>query len=229
MTTHLQREIDKLKKKILYMGAEAEEILRIAVESLVSRNVKLAQEAIESDERLDHLEVEIEEDCLKILALHQPVATDLRYVIAVLKINNDLERIGDLAVNIAERVIYLADRPSFHMPLDLKGMARLTQLMVKRSLDAIVNTDSKLARDVRASDDEIDDINRDMYDVITEYITKNPDQVEPALHVLSATRHLERIADQATNIAEDVIYLVEGDIVRHQPEAYSPGNTENSK
>lgn len=220
MTTHLQREIEKLKKKILFMGAEAEDILRAAVESIVSRNYKLAQETIETDVRLDNLEVEIEEDCLKILALHQPVATDLRYVVAVMKINIELERIGDLAVNIAERAIYIADKPDFHMPLDIRGMAHLVQMMLKRSLDAIVNADTELAREVRASDDEIDNINRMMYDVISEYIMRNPQNVEPALHVLSAVRHLERIADQATNIAEDVIYLVEGEIVRHQPESY---------
>lgn len=222
MTTHLQREIEKLKKKLLYMGAEVEELLRIAVDALLSRNVKLAEEAIKSDERIDHLEVEIEEECLKILALHQPVATDLRYVVAVLKINNDLERIGDLAVNIAERATYLSAQEKLHIPLDFKGMTELTQLMLKKSLDSVVSMDNHLAREVRASDDEVDNINRVMYDVISEYIINNPTQVEGALHVLSASRHLERIADQATNIAEDVIYMVEGEIVRHQPETYNP-------
>ncbi len=123
MTTHLHREIEKLKKKILYMGAEVEDCVRKAVESLVTRNPKLAEEVINHDEALDHLEVEIEEECLKILALHQPVAVDLRYVIAVLKINNDLERIGDLAVNIAERASYLSTHPRVDLPLDFKGMA----------------------------------------------------------------------------------------------------------
>lgn len=225
MTTHLQREIEKLKKKILYMGAEVEESVRKAVESLVAANADLANQVIEGDEVIDQLEVEIEEECLKILALHQPVAVDLRYVIAVLKINNDLERIGDLAVNMAERSVYLASHAPVSLPLDFRGMARMTQLMLKHSLDALVNMDADLARQVRASDDDVDIINRDMYPIITEYIRGNPDRIPESLHLLSASRHLERIADQATNIAEDVIYMVEGDIVRHQTEDFGDGET----
>lgn len=220
MTTHLQREINNLKKKILSMGAEVESSLKKAVDALITRNIPLAEEVINSDEAMDQLEVEIEEECLKILALHQPVAIDLRYVIAVLKINNDLERIGDLGVNIAERAGYLATHAPIDLPLDFKGMADKTQLMLKHCLDSLVNSDSHLARQVRASDDEVDAINRHMYDLIHDYIRKHPDRVEESLHLLSASRHLERIADQATNIAEDVIYMVEGEIVRHQPETF---------
>ena len=221
MTTHLQREIDKLKKMILYMGAEVEDTVRKAVDALVTKNSALAEEVMKSDELMDQLEVEIEEDCLKILALHQPVAIDLRYVIAILKINNDLERIGDLGVNIAERASYLATHLPIDLPLDFQGMAELSQLMLKRSLDALVNLDSTLARQVRASDDEVDAINRHMYTLIQEFIRNNPERVEELLHLLSVSRHLERIADQATNIAEDVIYMVEGEIVRHQPEDFA--------
>ncbi|MCE5314948.1 MAG: phosphate signaling complex protein PhoU [Armatimonadota bacterium] len=220
MTTHLQREIEKLKKKTLFMGAEVEDSLRKAVDSLIMRNKALAEQVIASDEDMDQLEVEIEEECLKILALHQPVAIDLRYVIAVLKINNDLERIGDLGVNIAERAGYLASHAPIDLPLDFRGMAELAQLMVKRSLDALVNTDTNLARQVRASDDEVDAMNRHMYTLLEDYIRDNPSRVTEAMHLLSASRHLERIADQATNIAEDVIYMVEGEIVRHQPEVF---------
>ena len=221
MTTHLQREIDKLKKMILYMGAEVEDTVRKAVDALVTKNSALAEEVIQSDELMDQLEVEIEEDCLKILALHQPVAIDLRYVIAILKINNDLERIGDLGVNIAERASYLATHQPIDLPLDFQGMAELSQLMLKRSLDALVNSDPILARQVRASDDEVDAMNRHMYSLIQEFIRNNPERVEQLLHLLSVSRHLERIADQATNIAEDVIYMVEGEIVRHQPEDFA--------
>ncbi len=223
MTTHLQREIDNLKKKILYMGAEAEDAVRSAVDSLIERNAKKAEQVIAADEEMDCLEVEIEEECLKILALHQPVATDLRYVVAVLKINNDLERIGDLSVNIAERAGYLATHSRIDLPLDFRGMADRTQRMLKNSLDALVTLDVALARQVRLADDEIDEINRHMYDLLESYIRQHPDKVAESLHLLSAARHLERIADQATNICEDVIYMVEGDIVRHQPEDFHGG------
>lgn len=221
MTTHLQREIENLKKKILGMGAEVEESLRNAVDSLVNRDVRLAQAVIDGDTRLDHLEVEIEEECLKILALHQPVAIDLRYVVAVLKINNDLERIGDEAVNIAERAVYLATHPPIDLALDFKSMAARAQRMVSRSIDALVNLDSAIAREVRASDDEVDEMNRQMYRLIQDYIAANCGSVAECIHLLSTSRHLERIADQATNIAEDVIYMVEGEIVRHQPEDFT--------
>lgn len=225
MTTHLQREIENLKKRILYMGAEVEDTVRKAVDALVSRNTALAEQVTASDEMMDELEVAIEEECLKILALHQPVAIDLRYVIAILKINNDLERIGDLGVNIAERASYLATHAPIDLPLDFTGMAEMAQLMLKRSLDAMVNLDTQLARQVRASDDDVDAINRHMYALIEEYIQANPERVAESLHLLSASRHLERIADQATNIAEDVIYLVEGEIVRHQPEVFVDAGT----
>jgi len=221
MTTHLHREIENLKKRILYMGAEIEELVRKAVDALTARKVKLALEVIDHDEAIDHLEVEIEEECLKILALHQPVAIDLRYVIAVLKMNNDLERIGDLAVDIAERAVFLSERPPIDLRLDLKEMAEKTQAMLKHSLDALVNSDSNLARKVRACDDEVDEMNRRMFGIVQDYIRQDPDHVAEAIHWLSASRHLERIADQATNIAEDVIYMVEGEIVRHQPEVFT--------
>lgn len=221
MTTHLHHEIERLKKRILLMGAEVEEAVEKAVDALLLRNTALADEVIQHDESLDHLEVEVEEECLKILALHQPVAVDLRYVVAVLKMNNDLERIGDLAVDIAERAVYLTAHPPVDAPLNFRGMAEMTQTMLRKSLDALVNSDASLARQVRASDDEVDAMNQDMFPIIQDYIRNNPDRVAEAIHMLSASRHLERIADQATNIAEDVIYMVEGEIVRHQPEVYT--------
>ena len=221
VTTHLQREIENLKKKILSMSAEVEDSLRSAVDSLVKRDADLAQAVIDGDTRLDHTEVEIEEDCLKILALHQPVAIDLRYVVAILKINGDLERIGDEAVNIAERAAYLATHPPIDLPLDFQGMVTAAQSMVSRSIDALVNLDTAIARQVRVSDDEVDDMNQHMYTLLQDYMRANPDRVAESVHLLSTSRHLERIADQATNIAEDVIYMVEGEIVRHQPEDFS--------
>jgi len=218
LNTHLQREIENLKKKLLYMGAEVEELLRSAMDSLETRNVKLAQSVVDHDPALDQLEVEIEEECLKILALHQPVAIDLRYVIAVLKINNDLERIGDLAVNIAERAAILASYPPSDLVLDFRGMAKLAQTMLSQSLDALVNYDAQLARKVRLADDQVDAANRHIYAQREEHTRAHPERVSQMLNLLSVSRHLERIADGATNIAEDVIYMVEGEIVRHQPE-----------
>ena len=220
MPTHLHHEIERLKKRILSMGAEVEEAVRKSVDALLNRDPKLAQQVIDYDEALDDLEVEIEEECLKILALHQPVAVDLRYVVAVMKMNNDLERIGDLAVDISERAIYLAGHPQPGLRLDIRSMADTAQLMLKNSLDAMVNSDTALAHRVRAADDEVDEINRQMFVLIHDYIRQHPEYVAEAIHLLSAARHLERIADQVTNIAEDVIYMVEGEIVRHQPEVF---------
>lgn len=202
------------------MSAEVEESVRKAVDSLVKRDAGMAQEVIEGDNRLDHVEVEIEEDCLKILALHQPVAVDLRYVVAVLKINNELERIGDEAVNIAERAVFLATHP-IDLVLDFKTMGAMAQAMLARSIDALVGTDTAIAREVRTLDDGVDEMNRHMYSLIQDYIRQHPDRVAESIHLLSTSRHLERIGDQATNIAEDVIYMAEGEIVRHQPEDFT--------
>lgn len=220
MPVHLQREIEKLKKKILYLGAIVEERLRMAVEALEQRNRSLAKQVIENDLEIDKMEVDVEEECLKTLALHQPVAVDLRYIIAVLKINNDLERIGDLAVNMAERAAFLSTQRKLEIPFDFPGMAEKVQSMLKRSLDALVKMDANLAREVCASDDEVDAMNRGMYIQVQEGIRKNPEHLESLVHTLSASRHLERIADLATNIAEDVIYMIEGEIVRHRTEDY---------
>jgi phosphate transport system protein len=166
------------------------------------------------------MEVGVEEDCLKILALHQPVAIDLRFIVAVLKINNDLERIGDLAVNIAERSAFLSKHPPVGLSLGLIEMVDKVQDMLKHSLDALIGLSSGLAQEVCASDDAVDAMNRQMYIKIQDAIRKNPEQLESLIHLLSVSRHLERIADHATNIAEDVIYMVEGQIARHRTEDY---------
>jgi len=220
MTIHLQREIERLKKHILRLSAVVEESVHRAVKSLEERDSYLAQLVMESDFEIDKMEVEIEEECLKILALHQPVAVDLRFIVAVLKINNDLERIGDLAVNIAERAEFLASQERINIPFDFSGMARKAKSMLKRSLDALMKMDALLARGVCASDDEVDAMNRDMYMLVQEGIRSQPEHLESLIHVLSASRHLERIADHATNIAEDVLYMIKGEIVRHRAEDY---------
>jgi phosphate transport system protein len=155
-----------------------------------------------------------------VLALHQPVAVDLRFIVAALKINNDLERIGDLAVNVAERAEWLAQRPTVETGFDFVAMADKVQWMLQKSLDAFVRVDTKLAREVREADDEVDAMNRQMYGIVEDGVKKRPDRAAELIHLLSVSRHLERVADLATNISEDVIYLAEGEIVRHKRERY---------
>ena len=158
----------------------------------------------------------MEEECLKLLALHQPVAVDLRFLTAVIKINNDLERIGDQAVNIAERVVTIARRPPVTVPFDYTLMAEKTEAMLRESLDALVNLDADLAHEVCLKDDEVDDMNREIYDKVKDAIRSQPERVGYLINLLLVSRHLERIADLATNIAEEVIYMVEGEISRHK-------------
>jgi len=220
MPKHLQREIENLKKKLLALGARVETSVREATLSIEKRDEQLAQKLIDDDIIIDNIEVEIEEDCLKILALHQPVAIDLRFIVAVLKINNDLERIGDLAVNIAERALFLARQPKVDIAIDLVEMAHNAQSMLKKSLDALINRDAEFAQQVCINDDIVDQMNRQMYLKVQEAILKNPEQMSSLIHLLSASRHLERIADHTTNIAEDVIYMIEGQIIRHKTEEY---------
>ncbi|HEY2881205.1 MAG TPA: phosphate signaling complex protein PhoU [Pirellulales bacterium] len=218
MTRHIQRQIDVLKQKILYVGTLVEEAVAKAIAALINRDAVLAAKIIESDNVIDRMEVEVEEECLKILALYQPVAADLRFVVAVLKINNDLERMGDLAGNIAKRASYLAKADPMELPIDFRAMAAKAQTMVKQSLDALVNADTALARTVRHEDDEVDRARQQMRKQLMDSIRRHPDRVEYILKLNSVSKHLERLADMATNVAEDVIYMVEGEIVRHQHE-----------
>lgn len=220
MSEHLRREVDNLKEKVLAMSAVVEASVANATRSIVERNVDLAKAVIESDIDIDEMEVDIEEDCLKILALHQPVAVDLRFLIAVLKINVDLERVGDLAVNIAERGVYLATHEKIELPFDFSNMARKAQQMLQKSIDSLVNMDTKLAHWVRGQDDKIDAMNSEMYQLVKDRLASDTINTNTLLHALSAGRHLERIADHATNIAEDVIYLVDAEIIRHTPEEF---------
>lgn len=222
MERHLQKEIEKLKKKILSLGAMVEERVRMAIQARETRNGDLATKIIDADREVDEIEVEIEEECLKVLALHQPVAVDLRFISAVIKINNDLERIGDEAVNIAERVINISKRPPVTVPFDFSVMAEKTEAMLKGSLDALVNLDVDLAYKICLLDDEVDEINHSIYDKIKEAISRQPDRVGYLINLLLISRHLERIADHATNIAEEVIYMIEGEISRHRMDEFNP-------
>ena len=220
MSRHLDREIDRLKNMILSLSAVVEDSVCCAVKALVERDSALATQVLNADAQVDEAEVEVEEEGLKILALYQPVAIDLRFIIAVLKINSDLERVGDMAVNIAERAAFLAQQEPPEMPIDFREMAGKAQAMLRQSLDALVNMDSALALQVCAQDDQVDEINRQMYLRIQDAIRAYPDRLEALMHLLAVSRHLERIADHATNIAEDVIYMVEGEIVRHRAADY---------
>ena len=216
MTKHIQRQTEVLKQKILYVGTLVEEAIAKAIAALINRDAALAKKVIDADNDIGRMEVDVEEECLKILALYQPVAADLRFVVAVLKINNDLERMGDLAQNIAKRVVYLSKADPMDLPIDFRSMAAKAQVMVKQSLDALVNSDATLALQVRGEDDEVDQARQQIRDQIMEAIGKNPGRVEYLLKLNSVSKHLERLADMATNVAEDVIYMVDGEIVRHK-------------
>jgi phosphate transport system protein len=216
VSLHLDHEIDKLKKLVGSLSAHVEESVQKAVLSITHRDAAVARMVIGSDPEIDEIEVSVEEECLKILALHQPVADNLRFIIAVLKVNNDLERIGDLAVNIAELGVQLAAQPAVETPYDLPGMVAKVQAMLRSSLDALMNRDPALAREVLAADDEVDAINRGVYPEVQAAIRDHPDRIDSLIRLLRASHNLERIADHATNIAEDVIYMVEGAIVRHR-------------
>jgi phosphate transport system protein len=215
MSVHLEREISRLKKRLLSLCAVVEDQVQMAVRSLLQRDVEMAQGVESRDRDIDQQEVEVEEDCLKILALHQPVAIDLRVVVSALKINNDLERIGDLAVNIAHKAVSLAEGPYMDIPFDLEGMWQKTQSMLQDALDAMVNLDATQAANVCSRDDEVDRMKHDIRLEVEAMIARDPSQTTPLLRLAAASRNLERIADLATNIAEDVIYMIEGRIVRH--------------
>ncbi len=216
MTRHIERQIEQLKEKILRVGTLVEEAISKSITALINRDSHLAQRVMASDEEIDRMEVEVEEECLKILALYQPVAADLRFVVAALKINNDLERMGDLAKNIAKRVAQLAAGEPCELPPEIRLMAMQAQEMVKQCLDAVINADPSLARQVREEDDAVDAARQQIRKKVLQGIKEHPENVETLLRINSVSKHIERIADMATNVAEDVIYMVEGDIVRHR-------------
>jgi len=218
MTVHMLRELDKLKKSILTLSALVEESVQQAVLALLKDDLELANKVSVGDDRVNQLEVDLEEDCLKILALHQPVAADLRFIVSVLKINNDLERIGDLAANIADRAIDIREHEKIIAPFDVETMATRVQEMLELALDSLVNVDLKMARRAIKLDDEVDRMHKQSFARVKEQIRQQPEKMDALINYLSVSRYLERIADLATNIAEDVVYMIEGRIVRHQVE-----------
>jgi phosphate transport system protein len=217
MTKHLDREVDRLKKQLFLLSATVEESVYKATKAVAERDGALAELVIEGDTVTDQLEVDVEEECLKILALHQPVAFDLRFIVAILKMNSDLERIGDLAVNIASRARSLATLPPVKDAFDFTDMSSKVKAMLRMSIESLINLDVKLAWDVCRADYEVDEINRDRHVELIASMKQHPEDIEALVMLISVSRNLERIGDHTTNIAEDVIYLSSGEIVRHQP------------
>ncbi len=215
---HFEEEMQALRNRLLNMGALVEERVHDATHSLIERRLDTAERIITSDQDVNELQIEIDERCLRLLALQQPMASDLRLITAAMKINADLERIGDQAVNIAEQAVRILAHPPLKPMIDLPRMAQIAEKMTRESLDAFVRKDAKLARAILARDDEVDQLKDQVFRVLLTYMMADPGTIERALGLILVSRHLERIADHATNIAEDVIFVVEAKDVRHHHE-----------
>jgi len=212
---HFQTELEELKENLLKMAALVEKAISNAVQALVTMDSKLAKKTLDGEDRINKLEIAIDDMCLKLLALKQPMAADLRFITSAMKIITDLERIGDQAVNIAERAISLNEEPQLKPYIDIPRMAEIAQSMVKDVMDAFVNRDSKLARSVCARDDLVDGLNDQVFRELLTYMMADPKTITRAVHLMIVCRCLERIADHATNIAEDVIFMVDALVIKH--------------
>ena len=219
---HFQQELDQLKAKLLEMSALVESAIYRSVQGVVEKNEELAQQVIRNEARVNQLEIAIDEMAISLLALQAPMAADLRLITAAIKINNDLERMGDLSVSMAEAALVLIQEPVIRPLIDIPHIAGLAQGMVRKALDAFVSRDAELARSVLASDDAVDNLRTASYHELVSFMTTNPSQIPQALRLLAVVRNLERIADHATNIAEDVLFLVKGIDVRHHNEQHEP-------
>ena len=217
MSTHFRKELERIKQMVLSLGTMVEDRVQMAKKSIETLDGELARVIVDQDHEIDQMEIDVEEECLRALALYQPVAVDLRFLIAVIKINNDLERVGDEAANIARRVGSLSKQHRAPFQYDYSVMVEKAQDMLKKSLDSLVNMNLDLAFEVLTLDDEVDRINREAYDAIKAAMRSNSENedIGPLINMLLIARHVERLADHATNIAEEVIYMIEGDIVRH--------------
>jgi len=220
-----QREMEKLKISILSLSSLIEEQITKAMLALERRDIDLAKQTIKKDEEIDNMEIQIEEECLKILALYHPVADELRFIVSALKMNNDLERIGDLAANIAKRAAFLSKREKLTIVDDLKDISIKARNMLKKSLDALINKDVELARQVLIADDEVDSLNKAILKKLLVEIKLNPERAKEYFSIQSVSKSLERIADSATNIAEDVVYMCTGQIIRHQGNEFTGEET----
>jgi len=218
MKRHFDEELSELRDRLLQMASLAEESIAKAVKALIERDSQLAYSVIGADEEINMLEIEIDEICLKLLALRQPIAKDLRLIASALKINSELERIGDLSVNIAQRTLDLLEEPLLKPLIDIPRMAKLAQNMVKDSLDAFVRQDAGLAREVCRRDDIVDTLNHQIFRELLTYMLQDPRNIHRSVDLILIGRHLERIADHATNIGEDVFYMVQGKTIKHHIE-----------
>jgi len=216
MTIHLQRDLDSLRKDVLHLGSLVQGSTKASIDFLNSKKTQQLDEVAQLERRINELEVDIEEHCLKILALHQPVAIDLRFIVVVMKVNNDLERMGDQAVNIADRVQALIGEPDLGLELPLNQMTDTIQQMVTLSLEALVNQDPAIARRVVEMDDGVDALHSENYAALRRLVENNPQRVGSAMSMATISSNLERIGDLCTNIAEEVIFMVEGKVIRHQ-------------
>jgi phosphate transport system protein len=216
---HFETELQALKHRLLGMGALVEERVHLAMQALMERRVDAAEAIVAGDAEVNDLQIEIDDRCLKLLALQNPMASDLRLITAAMKINADLERIGDQAVNIAENAVKVAALPPLRPIVDLPRMAELAEAMTRDSLDAFVRRDAELAREILARDDEVDQLKDQIFRVLLTHMMADPGTIERALGLILVSRNLERIADHATNIAEDVVYYVEGRDIRHTSQA----------
>jgi phosphate transport system protein len=222
MERHFDGELKELHKEILKMGVMAQEAIFKSVEALKNRDKQQAKEVIEADDKIDQLELSIDERCIDLIARHQPMAGDLRFITTGMKVNAELERIADLALDIAQRVLGIADKPLLKPLVDIPKLFGLAQRMVSGAIDAFVQRESSLARDVILADTEADKLrNLVQEELIKDYLAKDPKTADRAVPLLLIARHLERICDHATNIAEDIIYMVEGKVVRHRLEELS--------
>jgi phosphate transport system protein len=215
---HFETELQALKNRLLGMGALVEERVHVAMQALMERRIEAAESIVAGDAEVNDLQIEIDDRCLKLLALQNPMASDLRLITAAMKINADLERIGDQAVNIAENAVKVAALPPLRPIVDLPRMAELAEAMTRDSLDAFVRRDAELARAILARDDEVDQLKDQIFRVLLTHMMADPGTIERALSLILVSRNLERIADHATNIAEDVIFVVEAKDVRHHHE-----------
>jgi phosphate transport system protein len=213
-----EEELKKLREEILYMGGLVEDQIQKAVKSLVDRDSKLAEVIIERDHEVNRLDVAIDELCIRLLALHQPAGRDLRFITTGLKITTDLERIGDMAVNVCERALELNQEPQLKPYIDIPRMAQIAQRMIQQSLDAFVREDTDLALRVCKDDSEVDHLNAQIFREIITFMIENPQTISRATKLSSVSKYLERIADHATNIAEMVVFMVKGKSIRHMKE-----------
>jgi len=225
----LDEHLEKLKTRVLKMCSLVDEQVQFAIKAIETDNLDLAQTVIDRDKKVNKYDVKIDKICQKIFALAQPVAMDLRYIMSSLTINSNLERIGDIAVNIAENILLIKNKPPFYLNTKLEEMFKLTQTMLKNSIDAFIGGNPELAKEVILADDIVDRLNAENHQILKSIMKQSPDNIESAVALLVISRELERLADHSTNIAEDVFFIVEAQLIKHKYEKYIFGDDENDE